>query len=96
VLERHLGEPVDLFAYPYGGRHHLAEANRALVRAAGFRCCCSCYGGITHADADPFSLQRVPVSPWYQSPHQFGFELLRMNPRSARLSRLTAFSPVSA
>jgi peptidoglycan/xylan/chitin deacetylase (PgdA/CDA1 family) len=95
-LERQLGEPVDLFAYPYGGRDNLAEANRDLVRAAGFRCCCSCYGGITHADADPFCLSRVPVSSWYGSPHQFGFELLRMNPLAARLSRVTAFSPVSA
>ena len=95
-LERQLGEPVDLFAYPYGGRDNFAEANRDLVRAAGFRCCCSCYGGVTYADADPFCLPRVPVSPWYGSPHQFGFELLPINPLSARLSRLTAFSPVLA
>jgi peptidoglycan/xylan/chitin deacetylase (PgdA/CDA1 family) len=79
-LERELGEPVDLFAYPYGGRHNLAEANRDLVRAAGFRCCCSCYGGVTSAGADPFRLERVPVSAWYGSPHQFGFELLQMTP----------------
>jgi peptidoglycan/xylan/chitin deacetylase (PgdA/CDA1 family) len=79
-LERQLGEPVDLFAYPYGGRDHLADANRDLVKAAGFRCCCSCYGGVTRAGADPFRLPRVPVSSWYVSPHQFGFELLQMNP----------------
>jgi peptidoglycan/xylan/chitin deacetylase (PgdA/CDA1 family) len=94
-LEEQLGEPVDLFAYPYGGRHNLADANRDLVRAAGFRCCCSCYGGVTHADADPFSLPRIAVSPWYGSPHQFGFELLQMSPLSAWGSRLAAFAPVS-
>jgi len=53
------------------------------VRTAGFRCCCSCYGGVVGADADPFSLPRVPVTPWYESPHHFGFELLQMSPRYA-------------
>jgi peptidoglycan/xylan/chitin deacetylase (PgdA/CDA1 family) len=81
-LEVKIGEPVDLFAYPYGGHHNLADANRDLVRAAGFRCCCSCYGGVTGAGADPFRLPRVPVSSWYRSPHEFGFELLQMTPRS--------------
>src|SRR6185295_5463959 len=91
-----LGEPVDLFAYPYGGRDNLAESNRDLARAAGFRCCCSCYGGVTGADADPFCLPRVPVSPWYGSPQMFGFELLKMGPLaeksvvSASRSLLTA------
>ena len=79
-LEQQVGEPIDLFAYPYGGRHNLADANRDLVRAAGFRCCCSCYGGVTAAGDDPFCLQRVPVSPWYSSPSHFGFELLQMSP----------------
>jgi peptidoglycan/xylan/chitin deacetylase (PgdA/CDA1 family) len=82
-LERQLDEPVDLFAYPYGGRDNLAEANRDLVRAAGFRCCCSCYGGVTTPGVDPFRLPRVPVSSWYVSPHHFGFELLQMSPLSA-------------
>jgi peptidoglycan/xylan/chitin deacetylase (PgdA/CDA1 family) len=82
-LERQLGEPVDIFAYPYGGRQNLTDANRDLVKAAGFRCCCSCYGGITGPGVDPFRLPRVPVSSWYVSPHQFGFELLQMTPLSA-------------
>ena len=74
-LERQLGAPVDLFAYPYGGRDHLAEANRDLVKAAGFRCCCSCFGGINASGTDPFRLGRVPISPWYASPHHLGLEL---------------------
>jgi len=79
-LEQQLGQRVDLFAYPYGGRDNLADANRDLVKAAGFRCCCSCFGGVIDTGADPFRLPRVPVSPWYGSPHQFGFELLQMSP----------------
>jgi peptidoglycan/xylan/chitin deacetylase (PgdA/CDA1 family) len=76
-IERHIGKPVDLFAYPYGRAANMAESNRALVKAAGFRCCCSCYGGLTVRGADPFHLRRIAVSSWYDSPHQFGMELLR-------------------
>jgi peptidoglycan/xylan/chitin deacetylase (PgdA/CDA1 family) len=74
-LERRLGCSIDLFAYPYGRRHNLASANRQLVKAAGFRCCCSCYGGTAAAGTDPFDLPRVAISPWYASPYQLGFEL---------------------
>jgi peptidoglycan/xylan/chitin deacetylase (PgdA/CDA1 family) len=74
-LEAELGAPADLFAYPYGGRHQMSEANRELVKAAGFRCCCSCVGGINGDGASPFDLQRVPISSWHRSPEQFGFEV---------------------
>jgi len=74
-LEQQLGARVDSFAYPYGGRTHVTDANRAVVRDAGFRCCCSAFGGINPAGTDPFRLKRVPVSAWHTSPHQFGFEV---------------------
>jgi peptidoglycan/xylan/chitin deacetylase (PgdA/CDA1 family) len=76
-IEERLRERVDLFAYPYGGAANLAAANRDLVKAAGFRCCCSCYGGLTERGTDPFHLRRVAVTPWYTSPHQLGLELAR-------------------
>jgi len=85
-LEERLGARVDLFAYPYGGRDHLTEANRAVVKAAGFRCCCSCYGGLAAADVDPFRLQRVAVSGGYDSPAQFALDLVR-EPRPHRTFR---------
>jgi peptidoglycan/xylan/chitin deacetylase (PgdA/CDA1 family) len=73
-LERELGETVDLFAYPYGGDDNITEANRALVEAAGFRCCCSAVGGITTTGSSPFHVQRIPLTTWHQSPEQFGLE----------------------
>lgn len=76
-VEAQLEERIDLFAYPYGGSQHMAEENRELVKEAGFRCCCSCYGGVTGSGDDPFHLQRVAISPWYATPHQFGLELVR-------------------
>lgn len=75
-LERHLRAPVDLFAYPYGTRENMSEANRALVKRAGFRCCCSCFGGVVTAETDPFRIARVPINPSYSSPHKFGFEVV--------------------
>jgi len=73
-LEDQLSARVDLFAYPYGRKENCVEANRALVKAAGFRCCCSCYGGVNGRAQDPFDLARVPISTWYTSPYEFGFE----------------------
>jgi peptidoglycan/xylan/chitin deacetylase (PgdA/CDA1 family) len=74
-LERHLGAPATSFAYPYGGRDNCTESNRQLVKASGFRCCCSAFGGSNGRGADPFHLRRVAISESYASPHQFGFDL---------------------
>lgn len=74
-LERQLGASVESFSYPYGGRQHVTEANREVVRRAGFRCCCSSFGGINPAGTDPFFLNRVPVTPWHASPQQLGLEI---------------------
>ena len=74
-LERHLAAPVDLFAYPYGRRHNLTDSNLELVRAAGFRCCCSCFGGVNTRGSDPFRLARIAVTPRYDSPQQLGLEV---------------------
>ena len=74
-LEDLLSARVDLFACPYGRPANIAERNRDLVRAAGFRCCCTSYGGLNTSGADPFALRRIPISPWYATPHQFGLDV---------------------
>ncbi len=70
-----LGAAPRHFAYPYGRRDNLLDANRARVRAAGFQCCVSCHGGLALAGDDPLMLHRVPISTWYQSPAQLMFEV---------------------
>lgn len=79
-LEEKLGTAVSLFAYPFGRATQMSEPNRALVTSAGFRCCCSCFGGINTKSTNPFVLRRVSISIWFRSPYQFAF--------TAALSRL--------
>jgi peptidoglycan/xylan/chitin deacetylase (PgdA/CDA1 family) len=79
-LEAELAKPVPLFAYPYGGLAQMNEENREVVRAAGFRCCLSAYGGDVVPGDDPFYVMRQPISPWYLSPYQFGFEVAVSKP----------------
>jgi peptidoglycan/xylan/chitin deacetylase (PgdA/CDA1 family) len=74
-LEEQLGASVELFAYPYGRPDNLVDSTRDLVRDAGFRCCCSCFGGVVARGTDPFHLTRVPITPRYSSPQQFGLEI---------------------
>jgi peptidoglycan/xylan/chitin deacetylase (PgdA/CDA1 family) len=74
-LEQQLGARVTSFAYPFGGRMHFTEPNRELVKAAGLSCCCSAYGGVNPRGTSPFHLHRVPITGWYASPHQFGFDV---------------------
>jgi peptidoglycan/xylan/chitin deacetylase (PgdA/CDA1 family) len=76
TLERELGAPVSLFAYPYGRREQISETNRSMVREAGLACCFSCYGGLVQRGADPYRLERTPITPWHVAPGQLGFELL--------------------
>jgi len=83
-IERRIGKRVDLFAYPYGGPRHMSADNLAIVKAAGYRCCCSCHGGLAPAGADPFHLHRIAISPEFGSPHQFGLELVRASVARAR------------
>lgn len=74
-LERETAAAVTLFSYPYGRAQQITEANRALVRGAGFECCMSAHGGSVRPGDDPFHILRSPISPWHRSPMQLAFEL---------------------
>ena len=75
-LAQELGADTPFFSYPFGRAEQITPSNRAAVRNAGFRCCLSAYGGTVRRDSDPFDLKRIPVSPWFLSPYQYGFEAM--------------------
>ncbi|MCH2171066.1 polysaccharide deacetylase family protein [Myxococcota bacterium] len=75
-LEARLGRAVDLFAHPYGRESAMTEANRQLIAESGFRCNVSCHGGSVSPTSDAYSLRRVPINDWFQTPYQFGLEAL--------------------
>jgi peptidoglycan/xylan/chitin deacetylase (PgdA/CDA1 family) len=75
-LEIEMETPIDLFSYPYGRPQQITEEAREIVRNTGFVCCPSAYGGTVRKGDDPFYVLRTPISPWYISPYQFGFETM--------------------
>lgn len=74
-LEDQLGAQVQHFAYPYGREQQITESNRDLVAKAGFRCCCSSFGGTNTKATSPLFVRRQPISSWFTSPFELGFEL---------------------
>lgn len=84
-LERVLGEPVTLFAYPNGkpGRDYSAIHAR-MVERAGFAAAVSTSAGVARGGADLFQLPRF--TPWDRSEFRFGLRLvnnLRCDGRTA-------------
>ena len=75
ALERLLGEPVKLFAYPNGkpGADYTAAAV-AIAREAGFSAAVSTSWGAAHCSGDIFQIPRF--TPWDQSRVRFGSRLL--------------------
>jgi peptidoglycan/xylan/chitin deacetylase (PgdA/CDA1 family) len=76
-IRRELGSPADTFSYPYGGKGQMSDANRECLKAAGYRCCLSAYGGSVSIGDDPFYLTRHPVSSEYRTLYDLGFDILR-------------------
>ncbi|MGH9535733.1 MAG: polysaccharide deacetylase family protein [Terriglobales bacterium] len=62
-IQTQLGQPAPDFAYPYGGPADCGDADRARVRAAGYRSCLGCHGGLAQAGGDPYRLRRIAVNP---------------------------------
>lgn len=65
ALERELGEPVRLFAYPEGQSAHFDEESVRLVREAGFSAAVTALFGTNDRNSSPFHLRRAMVGmPW--------------------------------
>ncbi|MFT4703724.1 MAG: peptidoglycan/xylan/chitin deacetylase (PgdA/CDA1 family) [Bradymonadia bacterium] len=86
-IKRETGTRPTSFAFPYGMDSAICDSNRALIAEAGMRCCLGCGGGLVRPADDTFTLRRTAVSPWFDSPQQFGFELAKMALKRAVLER---------
>lgn len=59
TLEEILKEPVTLFSYPFGGRHHTKSIIREMVAQAGYVAMFSAYGGYVYKGSDVYNMQRI-------------------------------------
>lgn len=75
-LERLLGEPVTLFAYPNGkpGQDYTA-AHAAMAREFGFAGAVSTAAGVARAGCDLYQIPRF--TPWDRTPLRYGLRLAR-------------------
>jgi peptidoglycan/xylan/chitin deacetylase (PgdA/CDA1 family) len=60
-LERELGIPVRLFAFPYGHRRNMRPDTVAVARQE-YDICCSAYGGHNIAPVEPWNVRRIVIS----------------------------------
>jgi peptidoglycan/xylan/chitin deacetylase (PgdA/CDA1 family) len=63
-LEALTGKPVASFAYPYGKKSHYTAQTVEIVRANGFACACSNFGGLVTRSSDRFALPRFQPMDW--------------------------------
>ncbi|MEA2258819.1 MAG: hypothetical protein QOJ51_1644 [Acidobacteriaceae bacterium] len=63
-LEALIGQEVTSFAYPYGKKHHYSRQTVEAVRAEGFACACSNFGGLVTRSSDRFALPRFQPMDW--------------------------------
>jgi peptidoglycan/xylan/chitin deacetylase (PgdA/CDA1 family) len=64
VLEDAVGQPVELFSFPYGDGSKDNGSVTSLLRRAGYRAACLYGGGPQPVPAaDPFRLARIPMGP---------------------------------
>ena len=84
-LERILGEPVPLFAYPNGvpDQDYAAE-HAAIVRECGFVAAVSTAWGTATRRSDPFQLPRF--TPWDRTSLRYGVRMLHNLTRTENIA----------
>lgn len=63
-LEALTGKSVTSFAYPYGKKNHYTRQTVEAVRANGFACACSNFGGLVTRSSNRFALPRFQPMDW--------------------------------
>jgi peptidoglycan/xylan/chitin deacetylase (PgdA/CDA1 family) len=63
-LEALTGRSITTFAYPYGKKNHYNRQTVATVRANGFACACSNFGGLVTRSSNRFQLPRFQPMDW--------------------------------
>lgn len=63
-LEALIGRNITTFAYPYGKKMHYTKQTVKTVRANGFICACSNFGGLVTRTSDHFALPRFQPMNW--------------------------------
>ena len=61
TLEKHLGQPVRWFAYPFGAPSNFIPQRLPLIYEAGYEGCFSGYGGFVYPSMKHQVIPRVPV-----------------------------------
>jgi peptidoglycan/xylan/chitin deacetylase (PgdA/CDA1 family) len=63
-LEALTGKSITSFAYPYGKKNHYTGQTVKTVRANGFSCACSNFGGLVTRSSNRFVLPRFQPMDW--------------------------------
>jgi peptidoglycan/xylan/chitin deacetylase (PgdA/CDA1 family) len=63
-LEALIGKNITSFAYPYGKRNHYNRFSVTTVRANGFSCACSNFGGLVTRSSNRYALPRFQPMDW--------------------------------
>lgn len=74
-LQREIGRPDLIFAYPYGGRHQMNAQRLELVREAGYQACLSAYGGSNVGRVDGWNVLRRGIH-WEFTDRAFLYQCL--------------------
>ena len=58
-IENKIQKEVNAFAYPFGRKDSITAEVLQIVKEAGYKCCCSAYGGKVTEQSDPYNLFRI-------------------------------------